>query len=749
MANYANIKATIDANIKQNGNEEITGPVMNSVLNAMVDSLGAGYQYMGKAVPSTNPGTPDAKVFYLTSDPGTYTNFNGLVVADGEVAFLKWDSAWSKEVTGAATAAQLVQEVGEKGGTIRHNFEVSAWADNKYLIANPTSAYYGQLANSSVFSVTNYIDIHEYAGMLLHYSNMEITAATTNAGLVIFDESRQPIASQYLQTGGAEVAIVPATIEIPANGYFVRLTMHNNVKSLFDCYIEQNIYINGLGKNVQDLDARVTEIEENTVNISRNTLSIGNTEQLDGVGFNSAIVGTGDSLNAVRLQLIRGAKYRLHIVNPSWNRASATSVILVLRAWVNGAWATPIVNLRAGNSVSDCYDFTMPECEYLQLGIRADAGVFVYFQIEYISMSGSSDVDVQRNAHIALMNKYAERYGAKLSTFLASNGSSKICAKDMVLICLATLANNKISSFWGEKVLYAPVFGPNARLDTYASTYADPVSHPFVADLSDYYHIFGGKTGSDTIQGRNLVVVVKSKVDDAWLIGCVLYSTNDVLHDNRFSVMKELFDLLEQRRTGASVSASGLSCQAAYAIVAPVNGNAQNYASYNDFVYVAKQETAIINSHSIVKLVTALVATDWLKPYDILKFSSADPYSGQSGTIYADGDELYAIDALKAILLTSSSIAARCVARYVGERVLTANDGKAIYSFRLVNHTAYGVGTQTWLDWLNSPDYLVWSAETGITLECAGSESEISISTGGTLSGVTGGSIISANTIYS
>lgn len=109
MSNYSSLKATINANIKANGNQEITGPVMNSVLNAMVDSLGAGYQYKGKAVPSTNPGTPDAKVFYLASDPGTYTNFNGIVVADGEVAFLKWDSAWSKEVTGVATAAQVTQ----------------------------------------------------------------------------------------------------------------------------------------------------------------------------------------------------------------------------------------------------------------------------------------------------------------------------------------------------------------------------------------------------------------------------------------------------------------------------------------------------------------------------------------------------------------------------------------------------------------------------------------------------------------
>lgn len=101
MGNYNSLKAIIDANIKENGNREITGAVMNSVLNAMVNSLGAGYQYAGVATPATNPGTPDAKVFYLASTPGTYTHFGGVVLTESEVAVLKWDTTWHKEVTGA------------------------------------------------------------------------------------------------------------------------------------------------------------------------------------------------------------------------------------------------------------------------------------------------------------------------------------------------------------------------------------------------------------------------------------------------------------------------------------------------------------------------------------------------------------------------------------------------------------------------------------------------------------------------
>ena len=112
MANYANLKAQLDANIFQNDQSAITGAIMNAQLKAMVDALGAGYQYMGVATPSTDPGTPDQtpdqKVFYLASQPGTYTNFpdsssNAIVVNDGEVCALIYSTSWSKQVTGAAT----------------------------------------------------------------------------------------------------------------------------------------------------------------------------------------------------------------------------------------------------------------------------------------------------------------------------------------------------------------------------------------------------------------------------------------------------------------------------------------------------------------------------------------------------------------------------------------------------------------------------------------------------------------------
>ena len=107
MSNYNSLKTTIDANIKQNGNQEITGQILNSVLNAMVTTLGTGYQFAGVATIATNPGTPDAKVFYIANGKGTYEKFGGLEVTEDDVVVFYWDTAWHKVATGIASQEKL------------------------------------------------------------------------------------------------------------------------------------------------------------------------------------------------------------------------------------------------------------------------------------------------------------------------------------------------------------------------------------------------------------------------------------------------------------------------------------------------------------------------------------------------------------------------------------------------------------------------------------------------------------------
>lgn len=105
MGKYEQLKTAISGVIKTNGNQEITGAVMQNALLTMINSLGKNYQFVGVASTNTNPGTPDQNVFYI-ANAGTYSNFNGAIIEDGQLGFLLWNGSWTKQTI----------EIGSAGG---------------------------------------------------------------------------------------------------------------------------------------------------------------------------------------------------------------------------------------------------------------------------------------------------------------------------------------------------------------------------------------------------------------------------------------------------------------------------------------------------------------------------------------------------------------------------------------------------------------------------------------------------------
>ena len=155
MSNYNSLKTTIDANIKQNGNQEITGQILNSVLNAMVNTLGTGYQFAGVATTATNPGSPDAKVFYIANGKGTYTNFGGIEVTEDEVVFLYWDSSWHKVSTGIASQGKLT-ELKEKVDALALGAFYGYFPDSSSLPVDMTTPGYAYVGLDNPYKIWNF-----------------------------------------------------------------------------------------------------------------------------------------------------------------------------------------------------------------------------------------------------------------------------------------------------------------------------------------------------------------------------------------------------------------------------------------------------------------------------------------------------------------------------------------------------------------------------------------------------------------
>ena len=93
------------AAVYENANNEITGAALQSVLLQMVSSMGkSGMLCNGVADGSTTPPVnPDSNIFYI-APTGTYPNFGGLVVADGEWAIFIYNGSWQKQSIPVVTA---------------------------------------------------------------------------------------------------------------------------------------------------------------------------------------------------------------------------------------------------------------------------------------------------------------------------------------------------------------------------------------------------------------------------------------------------------------------------------------------------------------------------------------------------------------------------------------------------------------------------------------------------------------------
>ena len=94
MASYDTLKGAVQQVIKQNGQNEITGDLLQQTLLAMINSLGAKFQFAGIATPSTDPGTPDQNVAYIAG-PGTYPNFNSTTIPSQYMGVFCYNGSWT------------------------------------------------------------------------------------------------------------------------------------------------------------------------------------------------------------------------------------------------------------------------------------------------------------------------------------------------------------------------------------------------------------------------------------------------------------------------------------------------------------------------------------------------------------------------------------------------------------------------------------------------------------------------------
>lgn len=204
MGNYEQLKQAISDVIKTNGNNEITGALLQQSLLAMINSLGSTYQMGGLATPTGTPGTPDYNVAFLAMEPGTYTNYGGLILEPGEYGLFLYNGSWSKQTIHDSTKYLLTLD------TLGNNV-----FDSHYI------------RNGKIVRTSSPYDIFDFAGAVVTgfyrvpstCKTILISGIVTN-GTIYARLSKEPTDTSDslvygLSTGSAEITITDANKDYP------------------------------------------------------------------------------------------------------------------------------------------------------------------------------------------------------------------------------------------------------------------------------------------------------------------------------------------------------------------------------------------------------------------------------------------------------------------------------------------------------------------------------------------------------
>lgn len=230
MGNYEQLKQAIADVVKSNGNQEITGAILQNALLSIISTVGANSTFAGIATPETNPGTPDQNVFYIASQDGTYSNFGGVTLNGEVVIFTNKNGNWVKTDTGIATKAKLTEVENE----LQNNSnEIFIKVGTIPIITNT-----GWYSSDGILYTERgkYTNINVKSGDTFNYNGSYGGACV---GYIIYDNNNTIL----LKKEKDELGLVTEDIEIPKGGVLLKacsfidtfdITFNGNIKELIE-----------------------------------------------------------------------------------------------------------------------------------------------------------------------------------------------------------------------------------------------------------------------------------------------------------------------------------------------------------------------------------------------------------------------------------------------------------------------------------------------------------------------------------
>lgn len=270
MGNYEQLKRAVSDVIKTNGNQEITGAILQNTLLTIISTVGNNATFAGIAKPDTNPETPDQNIFYLAAQPGVYSNFGGVELTDQVLIFTNKNGIWVKNESGIATSGKVTKlENKIEGLSIKASeYVIGYWAGDNHPKATSTDGYLRCNVPYQIDANTNdVISMYNSQGKKVRIADYELTIKLTDANGNKVNWSYQDSGNDILPSANAKLLYIhtstPSAIS-DIDGFFF-LGMFS--KKIVDYIIE--------------LDKRSKETEEQSEENKRQIEGLINTAKLN------------------------------------------------------------------------------------------------------------------------------------------------------------------------------------------------------------------------------------------------------------------------------------------------------------------------------------------------------------------------------------------------------------------------------------------------------------------------------------
>ena len=524
MGNYDELKQAIAAVIKTNGNQEITGEVMQNALLSIISTVGNYATFAGIATPETNPGTPDQNVFWLAPFEGVYVNFNGIIIGESEIAIiLNRDNKWIKYDT------YIYQKIGSYS-----QINISDTITGKVLDYNIDIK-----SGTKIFAKWKFgrIDSGQKATIVLHYTD-------GTSGFVFPDVTPSLPSGKYIATAAKDVNNIVIGYKDGYSGTLdidVKLTLNDFIIGNAEDISANTVDVQELNTDVQELNTDVKELNTDVQELNTDVKELSRNSQIN---ISDTITGKVLDYN---IDIKSGTK-----IFAKWKFGRIDS----------GQKATIVLHYTDGTSGFVFPDVTpsLPSGKYIATAAKDVNNIVIGYKDGY---SGTLDIDVKLTLNDFIIgnaedisantvdvqeNEYKNNVLRK--PFNIGVGKTLLAFGDSITYGYTSVSSESFANEGGYKYIQVLANNLGMTLRNYA------VSGATATDCTSMSRNWLYNQINNVPVGEADVIMVAIGINDFDVNNANLGTLEDVAGDNTFyAALKKCYNLIKSKWQNAQVIA--------------------------------------------------------------------------------------------------------------------------------------------------------------------------------------------------